>query len=248
MLKDSVCKAGSRSCGELYMIKKLAIICTLTALCAVSALADNDKDKSKKVPPGLEKKGGLPPGIAKRQGQGDTAPATAPATTTSTPAAPATTPAPVTTTTKPVENAAEASTAKAPTTQTTPTTTAKKTATFAEQKAKLEAHTKAINDAAERPRVKAIAIQQIAKETGMQADRIELQEKNHPGIGTAALLFGNLIAKQSGAKFHDVVEKRMKGASWGDVAKSYNVELGPLIQKASDVAAVARAAQTASAK
>lgn len=228
------------------VMKKFAAICTLIAFCAGQGfvLADNnkdkDKDKGKKVPPGLEKKGGLPPGIAKKQQQGDT-PQTAPAV--STPAAPA--PAPAAAPAPAVAPAATKPVGTSANTPATQTTATKKPATFAEQKAKIDTHMRAINEADNRPRLKAIAIQQIAKEAGMKADRIEQQEKNHPGIRTATLLFGNLIAKQSGAEFHDVVTKHMKGMHWGDIARAHKVDVGPLIQKASDVAAVVRAAETA---
>lgn len=223
-------------------MKRLASIFVLAAFCAGQTFvqADNEKDKDKKVPPGLAKKGGVPPGQAKKEAQSE---GTGTAVTIAAPAATTTTPAPSApagTTPTTAKTANPAPTATAPT-QIEP----KKPATLAEQKVKLDNYTHAINDATKRPHLKNIALAQIAKETGLSVDRLEQQDKNHPEIGTSGLLYGNLIAKRSGAKFGDLVEARLKGKHWADIAKAHNVDVGPIIQKASDVSAVVKAAQTA---
>jgi hypothetical protein len=225
-------------------MKRFATICVLTAFCIgqASVRADNDKDKENKgVPPGLAKKGGLPPGQAKKQAQSESG-----NTVVTTPAPASVTPA--VTTTAPVA-AAPAGTKSTDQTASTPTKTeTKQPPTFAEQKAKLGDYTHAINEATQRPTLKHIAFAQISKETGVTLDRLEQQDKNHPEIGTCALLYGNLIAKQSGAKFSDLVAHRLKGKDWAEIAKNHNVNVGTLIQKAADVSNVLKAAQSASAR
>jgi hypothetical protein len=228
-------------------MKRLLAICVLAAFCGgqtfVHADNDKEKDKDKKVPPGLAKKGGVPPGQAKKEAQSEgtgttvTAPAPPTATTAPAPSAPAST---TPTAAKP---APTTPTATAPT-QTEP----KKPATLAEQKVKLDNYTHTINDATKRPHLKNIALAQIAKETGVSVDHLEQQDKNHPEIGTCGLLYGNFIAKHSGAKFGDLVAARLKGKHWAEIATAHNVGVGPMVQKASDVSAVVKAAQTAAAK
>src|SRR4026209_624239 len=125
-------------------MKTLTTICLLALSMGQASLrADNDKD-NKGVPPGLAKKGGLPPGQAKKQAQSEngTPGVAAPAPVTATPAV---------TTTAPVA-ASPAGVKSTDQTANTPVTTETKTpATFAEQKAKLDNHTHAHNDATKQP-------------------------------------------------------------------------------------------------
>ncbi len=93
--------------------------------------------------------------------------------------------------------------------------------------------------------MKAIAFQQISKETGIPVATLEQQEKNHPGIGMSALLLANLISKQGNVKFRDVVDEREKGRPWAEIAAWHRVSVAPLIQKASDVSSVVKAVQEA---
>ena len=232
-------------------MKKLATLCTVLVLCTGYAIsADNDKEegKGKKTPPGLEKKGGVPPGQAKKQNKaGESAPESTPAATpapaatatpvaTPTPAA-ATVPATAPATVKP----ATIEPAKTPSTPTAlkadPKTATAKPATLAEQKAALEGNTRTINQAIKaNPAQEKVALQQISKETGVSLDELKQQEKYHPNVGPNSLLIGNLIAKKSGKRFGELLRIHQGGKPWTDIAKAHNVEIDPLVQKSSRLA------------
>ncbi len=219
-------------------MKELAILCTVLVFATGYAVsADNDKDegKGKKVPPGLEKKGGVPPGQAKKRGQSDdTAPATTPAgaNTPATPASPAAPASPV-----PAEAAKTSPTAA----KVDAKNAAPKPATLAEQKTALDTHARTINQATKsNPSLQKVALQQISKETGVSVEQLQQQEKNHPEAGANALLLGNLIAKESNTKFGELMRARESGKHWADIAKAHNVDIDALVQKSSRVAQALR--------
>ena len=229
-------------------MKKIATLCTVIALCAGHALsADNDKDEGKKVPPGLQKKGGVPPGQAKKKGQSEEA------TPAATPA-PANTPAPASTPAQPNTPAAPANTT-APAPATTPAatapvipatakppTTAPKAPSLADQRAALETHAHAINQTTKSsPAAHNVALQHISKETGVSLEHLKEQDKSFPAASDTGLLLGNLIAKKSGVKFGDVMKAHQSGKHWDEIAKAHNVDFGLLVQKSSALAQALRA-------
>ena len=221
-----------RAIKRNQIMRKLAALLIVFAFCAaqveISARADN-KDKDKKgVPPGLAKKDGVPPGQAKKQEAQEEVKANP-----SQPAGPAPTDA----------NATAAPSAPTATQSGTPQPNAASSspAVIAEQKERIDYQIRIINEGTQRPHVKKMALEQIAKETGLQLSVLQEQEKNHPGIGTSALLLGNLIAKRSNAKFRDVIAEREQGRHWAEIAAWHRVPVPPLIQKSSDVASVVTA-------
>ena len=238
-------------------MKKLATLYTVIVLCTGHGiLADNDKDKDedkgKKVPPGLEKKGGVPPGQAKKQGQGqaDPTPGSAPAVTApapaATPATPSTAAAPAPSVVKPAANEPVKATAAA--VKADPKTAPTKPATLAEQKATLDTHARTINQATKsNPTLQKVAFQQISKETGVSVEQLRQQDKNHPDASATSLLLGTLIAKQSGAKFGDLMRAREGGKHWAEIAKARNVEIDPLVKKSAQLAETLRSAQATQA-
>jgi len=222
-------------------MKKLAILCTIFALCTGhTLLADNDKNDGKKVPPGLQKKGGVPPGQAKKKAQSDdatpdasSAPANAPV---SAPAAtPASAPAPANTTTT------TATPAPAPLVAKPAATTPAKPTTLAEQKAALETHARAINQATKsNPLTHKMALAQIAKQTGVTLDHLKEQDTNFPAASDTGLLLGNVIARKANVRFSDVIQARQSGKQWDEIAKAHNVDFGLLVQKSSELAQALR--------
>ena len=209
----------------LIIVKKLATVCTIIALCAGYALSA-DNGETKKAPPGLQKKDGVPPGQAKKKGQAGSdgtssataapapAPAaTAPAAATATAAAPAPAPAVA---------KAEAAPAKA--------------VAPAEPKATLESNRLAINQATQsNPAMHKVALQHISKETGVSLEHLREQDKNFPEASDTGLLLGNVIAKKANVKFGDVIHARQNGKQWHEIAKAHNVDVGLLVQKSSQL-------------
>jgi hypothetical protein len=199
------------------LMKKVTILCARLALCAGQLSGDNTKDE-KKAPPGLQKKGGVPPGQAKKNTGAEE---TTPATTPTAPAAPvvvnARTPAP-----------APAPAAPAPTTA--------KPATLGQQRATLEANRLAINKATEsNPAKHKAALQQIVKQTGVTLEHLKEQDKKFPAASATGLLLGNVIAKKAGVKFSDVIQAREKGKQWDEIARAHNVDVNVLVQESSEL-------------
>ena len=204
-------------------MKKLMILCAILGLCTGQLCGDNTKDE-KKAPPGLQKKGGVPPGQAKKNtGAEEAAPAPAPVVVNARTPAPAPATAP----------AAPVPAASAP--------TAVKQATLGQQRATLEANRLAINQATEsNPAKHKIALQQIVKQTGVTLEHLKEQDKKFPAASATGLLLGNVIAKKAGVKFSDVIQAREKGKQWDEIAKTHNVDFGVLIQESSELVQAVR--------
>jgi hypothetical protein len=218
-------------------MKKLAIVCTIIGLCTGYALsAENEKEEGKKAPPGLQKKGGVPPGQAKKKGQADEAsPAEAPAAVT-----PANAPASANTPAAPAASAPVASTATAK-----PAAAPAKPATLAEQKSVIDNNMRTINQATKsNPAMHKVALQHISKETGIPIEHLREQDKNFPDATDTALLLANVIAKQSGTKFRDIYHARDNGKHWAEIAKAHSVDVALVVQKSAGLAQALRAAQS----
>jgi len=213
-------------------MKKLATLCTIFALCTGhTLLADNDKNDGKKVPPGLQKKGGVPPGQAKKKAQSDDVAPDASST-------PASVPAPANTAT----TSTAVTPAPAPIVAKPAATTPAKTTTLAEQKAALETHARTINQATKsNPLMHKIALQQIVKQTGVTLEHLKEQDTNFPAASDTGLLLGNVIARKANVKFSDVIHARQSGKQWDEIAKAHNVDFGLLVQKSSELAQSLRA-------
>ena len=207
-----------------------------------------DKDKKKQTPPGLAKKDGVPPGLEKKDGdlppgiaKKQQEPAGPTATVNKPAAAPVANAVTTTPTTKPAEPAPVGARQAAAATPTA-------AAASEEQKAKLADYARRINDGAQKPSLRLLALRQIATETGMPFDRLQSIEKANPGIKPATLLLGSLIAKRSRTSFEELLVEHNKGKSWADMARWHNVPFDALVQKAGDVAGVVQAANTAAAR
>jgi len=226
-------------------MKKLMIVSVIVGLCIGQVLAaENEKEEGKKTPPGLQKKGAVPPGQAKKKGQADEAAPTATPAPASTPAAapaPASTPTPAAAP-APAPAAATTVNARTPATTTKPAATPAKLS-LQEQKALIDVNMRTINQATKsNPAMHKIALQHIAKETGVTLETLKEQDKI-PDATDTALLLGNFIAKQSGAKFRDIYNARENGKHWAEIAKAHNVDVSLVAEKSSHLAQALRAAQ-----
>jgi len=200
-------------------MKKVTILCGLLALCTGQLSGDNTKDE-KKAPPGLQKKGGVPPGQAKKTDVEQPTPATAVVA----PAAPV------------VVNARTPAPAPAPAAPAAPAPTAARPATLGQQRATLEANRLAINKATEsNPAKHKTALQHIAKQTGVTLEHLKEQDKRFPSASATGLLLGNVIAKKAGVKFSDVIQAREKGKQWDEIARTHNVDFNVLVQESSEL-------------
>jgi hypothetical protein len=198
-------------------MKNVTILCAILALCTGPLSADNTKDE-KKAPPGLQKKGGVPPGQAKKADAEQPAPAAAVAV-----------PAPV------VVNARTPAPAPASVAPVAPAAATVKPATLGQQKATLEANRVAINQAASNPARHKIALHQIVKQTGVTLEHLKDQDQRFPAASATGLLLGNVVAKKAGVKFSDVIHLREKGKQWDEIARTHNVDLGVLVQASSEL-------------
>jgi predicted component of type VI protein secretion system len=206
--------------ADAKLMKKVTVLCALLALCAGQLSGDTTKDE-KKAPPGLQKKGGVPPGQAKKKTEAEEAtPATAPAA----PAAPV------------VVNARTPAPASAPAASAAPAPTTAKPATPGQQRATLEANRLAINKATEsNPAKHKAALQQIVKQTGVTLEHLKEQDKKFPAASATGLLLGNVVAKKAGVKFSDVIQAREKGKQWDEIARTHNVDVNILVQESSEL-------------
>ena len=210
------------------LMKNITILCTILALSVGQSFGDNPKDE-KKTPPGLQKKGGVAPGQAKKNT------VTEEATPAAAPAPAATAPAPV------VVNARTPAPAPAPTPAPAAITPTATKPTMAQQRATLDANRVAINKATEGNAAKhKIALQQIAKQTGVALEHLKDQDKRFPVASATGLLLGNVVAKKANIKFSDVMDEREKGKQWHEIARAHNVDFSVLVEESGELAQALR--------
>jgi len=71
----------------------------------------------------------------------------------------------------------------------------------------------------------------IAKQTGVPVETLKTQ-KTQSGLGFGGLCLANLLAKETGKTFDQIVTLSKAGKGWGEIAKELNVHLGRLANAA----------------
>jgi hypothetical protein len=217
----------------LQGMKNLILTTLLTTALAVSAFAADNEEK--KLPPGLQKKGGLPPGQAKKRGAGGedqvrTVTNTVYITNT-VPGAPATPTTPAVTTVPAVTKApGTPNTAPAPKTPTVPVATPVKV-----EKADLEKRVKTVNNLADKEAPRRAGLDAISKETGVPLAKLQAQRREHDGIGLAGLTMANVIAGKTGKPAGTYIRAHLSGKPWDKIAADNGVKLEELDAKVARV-------------
>lgn len=229
---------------------KRILIIAWTAALAVTSLHAGDKD----LPPGLQKKDKLPPGIAKKQGrtskeaapaapgQTNVGAAPAPAPTIPGATAPAT-PVPSATTPVVATPAKPAVPASAPVVG-TPAKTAPAPAperTTRELRADIDKHVQTVNTLDNKPAARRAGVSAIMKETGATAKAVENLRTQFPDLGTGGLLIAAEIASQTRKPAANFIRQRMDGKPWARIAAEHKVQLDGIDAKLARVESAMRA-------
>ena len=195
-------------------MKKLTLIALVTAAVISPAVAaDNkDKEKDKGIPPGLQKKDKLPPGIAKKQAQETTA--------TPTPAVPVPAPQPV------PPAPATPNAPKLPEPGKTPPAP-----TTGQLKVDLDKRARTINTLDNKTATRRVGLDAIAKETGVSVATLQAQHRQHQEIGTAGLLMANAIAAQTKRPAGAYLRQAAEGKPWVRIAADSGVNINELDAK-----------------
>lgn len=70
----------------------------------------------------------------------------------------------------------------------------------------------------------------ISRETNVPLQVIE-EQRTRTHLGYGGLLIGNAIAVESGRSFDEIAALRASGRGWGDIAREYNVNVGPVVSR-----------------
>ena len=187
-------------------VKTLCVV-LLAASFLPSAVLAADKDKD--LPPGLRKKDKLPPGWEKKVGKDGQV--------TETPAAPApTSPAPTT----PAKPGDPVATKPTPTPAPAPTPR-----TVKEVRGSVDKRIQTINTLDNKAAAREAAFAAIAKETGVTANKVQAQHREHPTIGTSGLLLANLISAQTKKPAANYLRQRSSGKPWAEIAEDNKFDL-----------------------
>lgn len=193
----------------MTMNAKSLCIVLLAASFLPSAVLAADKDKEKDLPPGLRKKDKLPPGWEKKVGKDGQVTETPAAPTTAAPATPA----------KPGDPVA---------TKPTPTpapTAAPAPRPIKEVKNSVDKRIQTINTLDNKAAAREAAFAAIAKETGVTANKVQAQHREHPTIGTSGLLLANLISAQTKKPAANYLRQRSSGKPWAEIAEDNKFDL-----------------------
>ena len=74
-------------------------------------------------------------------------------------------------------------------------------------------------------------MEEISRKTGVSEKQLRKQEQE-TRMGAGSLYIANVLAKESGKSFEEIVALRKGGAGWGRIAKDHNLKLGPLVSEA----------------
>jgi hypothetical protein len=221
--------------------------------------------KKNGVPPGLQKKGGLLPGQAKKQakyGQPEVtsavsnAPAATPASpvpTTVNTQPPPSVPAPVTpvpsTTVKvpepPKPTAPEAPKTSVPETA-KPSQPVSKVAM--ERRAKLDKHVADLDAMGKNEAVRDQMLVRMNRRLDVPLGTMEAELKAHPNLGVGGLVAGHYISRRSKQPVDKILAAHDSGKSWGEIAGEHKVDLPELNERMADAKESARSAEHESAK
>jgi hypothetical protein len=184
-------------------MKKLMLITLITIATAGSVQA-----AEKGLPPGLQKKDKLPPGIAKKRGGADEERTR------------------VVTNTVVVTNVVVAS-APAP----VEAVKGASAPTLRQLKVDIDKRTKAVNTLDNKEATRRAGLEAIAKETGVGVPALQMQHREHQNIGTAGLLMANAIAAQTKRPPGNYLRQHEQGKSWERIAADQGVNLEELDAK-----------------
>jgi hypothetical protein len=203
-------------------MKKLTLIALLTIATVCSAGA-----AEKDLPPGLQKKDKLPPGIAKKRGTADDERTR------------------VVTNTVVVTNVVVASAPTVPTAPTAPVPAAKVpgTPTLRQLKVDIDKRARAINTLDNKEATRRAGLEAIANETGVSVPTLQVQHREHQNIGTAGLLMGNAIAAQTKRPTGNYLRQHEQGKSWERIAADQGVNIEELDAKLARVEQAMRSAK-----
>lgn len=70
----------------------------------------------------------------------------------------------------------------------------------------------------------------ISRETNVPVQVIE-EQRTRTRLGYGGLMIGNAIAAESGRSFDEIAALRANGRGWGDIARQYNVNVGPVVSR-----------------
>ena len=57
------------------------------------------------------------------------------------------------------------------------------------------------------------------------------QQRTSSRLGYGGLYIANAIASETGRPFEEIVTARQSGRGWGEIARQYNVKVGPLVSR-----------------
>jgi hypothetical protein len=102
---------------------------------------------------------------------------------------------------------------------------------LADEEDEYEARVKRINAMAEKPGKMKTALQRIATETGMTADRIESQHKKNPEMGPAGIMLANVMSNDTKKNPGYFIEQRKSGKKWLAIAKENKIPVDRLNER-----------------
>ena len=200
-------------------MKKFTLM-TLFAVAFTCSVSAGEKE----LPPGLQKKDKLPPGIAKRGIAEERVVVVT--NTVVVPAAPA-----------PAAPAAVATATR------TPEASATTAPTLRQLRVDITKHARAINTLDNRAPARQAGLEAIAKETGVSVPTLQVQHRQHQEIGTAGLLMANVIAVQTKRPAGNYLRQAAEGKPWEHIAADNGVNLESLDAKLGQLEETMRSAR-----
>lgn len=244
-------------------VMKKYILCLAIALAHLTTASqsiadehDDSPDQKKKVPPGLQKKGGLPPGQAKKRAKQEAQNA-APAQPVQAPTAPPVTAkvpdAPKPPTPPPAPEVVKPATPEPPQTSTpavtkTPETTkpaAKVSQEVLVRREKLHRHVTELDTMAQKAEVRDRLVTRLNLRLDVPLATIEAEQKTYPNVGLGGLMVAHHIARFSKQPADGILANHKSGKSWGEIAGERKVSLNDLIERMQDAKESARNAERA---
>lgn len=101
----------------------------------------------------------------------------------------------------------------------------------ADVKVDLEKSVAALDEAGKKPEGQARVLERISKDTSVPVKTLE-EQRERSKLGFGGLFIANVLAKETGKTFDQIVAWHKDGKGWGEIAKENNVKLGPVISQA----------------
>jgi hypothetical protein len=223
----------------------------------------NPAQTEKNVPPGLQKKGGLPPGQAKKRAwTGATTNASVPSTVQAREPEKVTTVITIPETPRPPvvvqpqlpqaprvpQVPTQVVRVQVPAAPQAPTEPPKYDKDVLERRARVDSHVAELDAMGQQAAVRDRIIARMYRRSEIPISAVEAQEKSHPAVGMGGIFIANQIARHAKVPVEQIYAEHAGGKSWGELANVHKVSAVDLLEKLSEAKASARDAEKDAAR